>query len=95
MSTYVPFEKWSRVLPKYAHLYTAKEKASIRRNGGHVPQAPDAPDTAAGQSPLFDDTATLPLFSGTPVPGRLEVFAPPPSVSQAALPGFELKLKGE
>ena len=95
MSTYVPFEKWSRVLPKYAHLYTAKEKASIRRNGGHVPQAPDAPDTAAGQSPLFDDTTCLPLFSGTPVPGRLEVFAPPASQVQAKLPGFELKLKGE
>ena len=230
MSTYVPFEKWSRVLPEYAHLYTAKEKASIRRNGGHVPQAPDAPDIdkdkqtkhhyrnadkaeyarqysawldtdqntappdrpaglsvmgaqavqldmaarlkrgatqgnpkcpvchwglaatdwndhverngieycsescadadkdtaygpqepphdpriynkrgpggtyppvgrffdqAAGQAPLFDDTACLPLFSKTPVPGRLEVFDPPASQVQAKLPGFELKLKGE
>ena len=46
------------------------------------------------QAPLFDDVACLPLFSGTPVPGRLEVFDPPASQVQACLPGFELKLKG-
>lgn len=45
---FIPFEKWNRVLPEYAHLYTAKEKAAIRANGGHVPDAPDAPEPAAG-----------------------------------------------
>ena len=46
-----------------------------------------------GQGKLFDDTATLPLFSGVPMAAQVETFDPPASVSQAALPGVEIKLR--